>query len=123
MPDKKAFVPQDWPRLSNIDASMFFKKKYDAAENFETLKDRLVAGGDQQDRDISDQEVLMSLDKTLSEFLVILKSEYRSFVCSDGTMVVNALYGYIENCFSDRTFHIETLLSYLKRHLLHLFVH
>lgn len=50
---------------------MFFKEKYDAAGNFEKLKARLVAGGDQQDRTVySDTDISSPTVATSAVFLV-----------------------------------------------------
>ena len=92
MPDKNVFVPQDWRRLSNnqlrkvIRSSMFFKEKYDAAGNFEKLKARLVAGGDQQDRTVySDTDISSPTVATSAVFIMaaIAAQERRHVVTVD----------------------------------------
>ena len=50
--------------------------------------------------EMSGQEVLMRLDRTMSAILVKIKPEYESFLCNDGTMIVRldkALYGCVES--------------------------
>jgi len=50
--------------------------------------------------EMSGQEVLMRLDRTMSAILVKIKPEYKKFLCDDGTMVVRldkALYGCVES--------------------------
>lgn len=50
--------------------------------------------------DMGEEEVLMSLDKTLAMLLVKIKPEYAQYLLKDGTMIVKlnkALYGCIES--------------------------
>ena len=50
--------------------------------------------------EMSEQEVLMRLDRTMSAILVKIKPEYKSFLCDDGSMIVRldkALYGCVES--------------------------
>ena len=60
MINKKVWAPVDIQRLPReekariIRSSMFFKKKFLASGEFEKLKARLVAGGDQQDKTLYD---------------------------------------------------------------------
>ena len=60
MINKKVWTPIDGKNLtaeerrSIIRSSMFLKEKYLASVEFEKLKARLVAGGDQQDKDMYD---------------------------------------------------------------------
>ena len=59
MIDKKVWEPVDvkglpWEEKQRISLSMFLKEKFLASGEFEKLKARLVAGGDQQDRELYD---------------------------------------------------------------------
>ena len=50
--------------------------------------------------EMSDQEVLMRLDRTMAVILIKIKPEYKGFLCNDGTMIVRldkALYGCVES--------------------------
>jgi hypothetical protein len=92
MPEKKVFVPQDVRRLSNnqlrkvIRSSMFFKEKYSPSGDFEKLKARLVAGGDQQDKSLY-EDISSPTVSTSAVFIIaaIAAREQRKIVTVDIT--------------------------------------
>jgi Reverse transcriptase (RNA-dependent DNA polymerase) len=73
---KRVWTPVDGKKLTAeqrsqiIRSSMFLKEKYLASGEFEKLKARLVAGGDQQDKDLYD-DLSAPTVSTSSAFIIL----------------------------------------------------
>lgn len=98
MINKRVWTPVDGKKLSAeqrsciIRSSMFLKEKYLASGEFEKLKARLVAGGDQQDKDMYDDLSAPTVSTTaVFTILSIVAHEGRSAAVVDiGGAFLNA---------------------------------